>query len=205
MRLHNTTHLDTDRLKGMILAAIDGWPRGGLDVRVRYSRGAEFSGTCYYRTARININLGRTNVYPYLVRAGIARAWSNRRSWGREIYSVPVADAYQLALFIFLHEFYHWLVKKARRNTRQKEARCDRFATRVLVNHYGAVVRDSSDRPVPREAWDFQDLEGFVSAARGPREQQRPMAATRSRPPAPVVRPPGVIGLFRQLLLFDLG
>ena len=45
MRLHNTTHLDTDRLKAMMFAAIDGWPRDGLDVRVRYSRGAEFSGT----------------------------------------------------------------------------------------------------------------------------------------------------------------
>ena len=166
MRLHNTTHLDTDRLKGMMFAAIDGWPRDGLDVRVRYSRGAEFSGTCFYKGGRINLNLGRHNRYPYTIRTNIARARSNRRCWWRELYSVEAADEYQLVLFVFAHEFYHWLVKKAGRNTRQKEARCDRFAARVLVNRYGAVVRDPSGQPVARSAWDFQDLEGFVSAAR---------------------------------------
>ena len=49
MRLHNTTHLDTTRLEQMMLAAIEGWPRDGLEVSVRYSRGAEFSGTCFYK------------------------------------------------------------------------------------------------------------------------------------------------------------
>jgi hypothetical protein len=204
MRLHNSTHLDTARLERLMLAAIEGWPRDGLDVRVRYSRGAEFSGTCFYKAGKITINLGRRNSYPYAIRTGIARAESDRRHWWREIYSVHVADAYQLALFIFLHEFYHWLVRKARRNIRQKESRCDRFATRALVELFQAPVFDAKGRPVPREEWDFQDLDGFVAAARGrPRRvlPPRPRAARQPVPAVPLPPPKDADGQ----LLFDWG
>ncbi len=166
MNFRNTTHVDSDLLLTSIQDAIEGWPSDKLIVRVRYSRGAEFSGTCYYASNRIFVNLGRENRYPYRLLTHIARPRANRTHWWRELYSVDIASAHELVLFVFLHEFYHWLVKQARRNVRQKEGRCDRFATRILVDRYGAQVRDARGKPVSRDAWDFQDLNGFVAAAR---------------------------------------
>jgi hypothetical protein len=201
MKFSNTTQLDSQKLEQIFLRAVGGWPHDDLDIRIRYSRGAEFSGTCYYDRARIHVNLGRRNPYPYQMKAAIAHSQSNRRYWWRELYSVELADAYQLVLFVLMHEFYHWLVRKARRNVRQKEARCDRFATRALVDVYGAVVRDSHGIIVPRPAWDFQDLNGFVAAAlrtRGPRRAAKTPAAT---PPLP--GPVPVIKYGHQLLLFE--
>ena len=74
-----------------------------------------------------------------------------------------------------MHEFYHLLVKRARRNIRQKESMCDRFAARYLVDGFGAVVRDEGRDLVPRKVWDFQDLDGFVAAARTRRAARRPI------------------------------
>ncbi len=188
MNFKNSTHLDSTRLRAMIDEAIAGWPCDQLTVRIRFSRGAEFSGACYYATNRIFANLGRNNRYPYRLLTHIARPTSNRTHWWRELYAVEIASAEQLVLFVFLHEFYHWLVKQARRNVRQKEARCDRFATRVLVDRYGATVRDSRGRIVPREAWDFQDLDGFVAAAR----QARPARSLiQTLPTAAATKPQG--------------
>src|ERR1043166_761729 len=161
----NRTHLDSTRLRRMFLDSIPGWPTVGLSVLVRYSRGSDFSGACYYQTGRIFVNLGRSNSYPYRLLTYAAAARTTRFGWQREIHSLELADAYQLALFIFLHEFYHWLVKKAGRNTRQKEGMCDRFATRVLTDRWGAVLTDPDGRPVERSDWDFQDLDGFVAGA----------------------------------------
>ncbi|MCB9853958.1 MAG: hypothetical protein H6819_12730 [Phycisphaerales bacterium] len=176
MDFRNTTHVDSAELLSAIRQAIDIWPSEKLIVRVRYSRGAEFSGTCYYASNRIFVNLGRHNKYPYRLLTHIARPRANQTHWWRELYSVEIGSPLQLVLFVFLHEFYHWLVKQARRNVRQKEGRCDRFATRVLVDQYGAQVRDSRGRIVQRDAWDFQDLNGFVAAAlrkRTPRQPQQ--------------------------------
>lgn len=190
MDFRNTTHLSSERLQAMMLDAIAGWPHERLLVRVRYSRGAEFSGSCYYQSNRIFINLGQSNKYPYKLLTHIARPRSNRTHWWRELYSVDIANPEQLVLFVFLHEFYHWLVKQARRNVRQKEGRCDRFATRVLVDDYGAIVRDSRGKPVSRSHWDFQDLDGFVAAARSKRAlpKQLPISAPEVAARSP--RPP---------------
>jgi hypothetical protein len=164
---HNSTHLDSRRLEGIIRHAARDWPLNGLEVVVRNSRKSDFSGTCFYKTGRIYVNLGTHNRYPYLLRTNIARAKSDKRRWWREVYTLQIQDATQLVLFVFMHELYHWLVKKARRNTRQKEARCDRFATRTLVDGFGLTVRDMEGRLVHRDQWDFQDLDGFVAASRG--------------------------------------
>ena len=166
MILRNTTCLDSALLGRMISESVAGWRHDDLCVLIRYSRKAVFSGTCYYRPPRIYVNLGRANQYPLSVATHVARPASNRRFWWREVYRVELADASQLALFIFLHEFFHYLVKRAGRNVRQKEARCDRFALRAMVDRFGSLVIDSKGRPVPRETWDFQDLDGFVAAAR---------------------------------------
>ncbi len=209
MNLHNSTHLDTNTLSSMFRGAACGWPIEGLEVRVRYSRGAAFSGACYYQSDRIFINLGRANSYPYRLQTHIARPQSNRTHWWRELYSIDLADEYQLALFVFLHEFYHRLVKLARRNVRQKEARCDRFAVRELVDRFGAAVRDARGLPARRDAWDFQDLAGFVARARRPRRAARhPAPAARAPRPQPVHPPAGPSQALAgrpaiQLLLFE--
>jgi len=165
MDFGNTTALDSTRLEGMFLR--HAWPyrHDRLTVRVRYSRGADFSGTCQYAKGRIFVNLGRHVTYPYLLGTHIARAQSNRTHWWRETYRLVITDAYQLVLFVFLHEFYHYLLKMAGRNLRRKESMCDRFAAGVLVDHYGVRVLDSRQRAVGRKSWDFQDLHGFVAAA----------------------------------------
>jgi hypothetical protein len=165
MDFGNSTDLDGARLQGLFVR--HAWPyrHDCLAVHVRYSRGADFSGTCFYAHARIYVNLGRRNIYPYLLATQVARSRSNRTHWWREMYRLVVADAYQLALFVFLHELYHYLVKLAGRSPRRKEAMCDRFAARALVDDYGVRVLDARGRPVARERWDFQDLDGLVAAA----------------------------------------
>jgi hypothetical protein len=99
----------------------------------------------------------------------LARARSNARHWWKPTYVIELSDAYQLALFVFLHELYHWLIYRAGRNIRQKESMCDRFAARALVDDWGTPISDGHNRPVPRTVWDFQDLDGFVVAARADR------------------------------------
>jgi hypothetical protein len=165
MDFGNATDLDGARLQRLYVRHARPYRHEGLVVRVRYSRGADFSGTCYYTRARIFVNLGRGNVYPYLLGTQVARSQSNRTHWWREVYRLVIADAYQLALFVFLHEFYHYLISQAGRSRRRREALCDRFATRTLVDYYGARLVDSRGRPVARNRWDFRDLDGLVAAA----------------------------------------
>lgn len=198
MNFKNTTHLDSKRLETMFLRAVDGWQHDGLDVSVRFSRGAEFSGTCYYESDRIFVNLGRNNRYPYQLLTNVARPRANRTHWWRELFALELADGYQLGLFVFLHEFYHRLVKRARRNVRQKEARCDRFAARVLVDQYGAIMRDSAGKHVRRDSWDFQDLDGFVAAAGRSTKAWSPDDHPREWP---CRTKPGAVG--EQLMLFS--
>jgi hypothetical protein len=183
MKFRNCTSLDSDRLEWMFRRHAEPWPHDRLEATVRYSRRAEFSGTCYYGKHQVYVNLGQHNRYPYLIRTHIARARSNRRYWWKEVYTVEAADEYRLALFVFLHEFYHWLIKRAKRNTRQKESMCDRFATRALADTYGASVRDEAGRPVPREVWDFQDLHGFVAGAMPKRPVLRAARVVLPNPP----------------------
>ncbi|MBX3395920.1 MAG: hypothetical protein KF841_11200 [Phycisphaerae bacterium] len=192
MLLRNSTRLNSLRLERMFRDAIAGWPHDGAQVFVRYSRGSDFSGACYYESDRIFINLGRHVSYPYKLRINVARPQSNRTHWWRELYALEIRSPEELALFIFLHEFYHRLVKRAGRNIRQKEARCDRFATRVLVDHYGCVIRDTAGRLVNRSEWDFQDLNGFVEAARGSvrKSARKPLG----RPRRKGVGRPGEVG-----------
>ncbi len=180
MVVHNRTELDTAALESLFLRHVEPWPHDGMQVRVRYSRSADFSGTCYYNTRRLFINVGRHVRYPYRIASRVARAQTRGRFWFRQSHFVVAADAYQLVLYVFLHEFYHWLIKQAGRNLRQKEAMCDRFAARALVDHHGAAVLDKHGEAVPRHAWDWQDLEGFVSrAAVDPVEE--PVVARRRR------------------------
>ncbi|MCZ6815882.1 MAG: hypothetical protein O7F76_04180 [Planctomycetota bacterium] len=193
MDFRNSTQLDGDRLERMFLNALERWPHDRLRVFVRYSRGAEYSGTCFYRDGRIYVNLGPKNRYPFRIETCIARARSNTTCWWRESYGIEVGSPYELVLFVFLHEVYHWLVRLARRNVRQKESRCDRFAVRRLVERYGAVVTDRRGRPVDRQEWDFQDLDGFVAAARRP-DRRRSAVRRRSVKNGP--------GWGRQLMLF---
>jgi len=183
MELHNSTELDTDKLAGTFAGYLDGWRNRTFRIFVRYSRGADFSGTCRYDRGHIYINIGRHLKYPYRMATNLARARSNARSWWKPIYSIVLDDAYQLALFVFLHELYHLLVKRAKRNTRQKESMCDRFAARALVDQYGLRVLDARRHPVQRGEWDFQDLERFVAAARTDHR-----TASRNRHKEPVGR-----------------
>ncbi len=170
MDFRNSTDLDDSRLYAMFLRHTVPYRHNRLTVRVRYSRGADFSGTCYYREARILVNIGRHNRYPYTLGTNIAKAHSTPTGWRREVYHLTVVNAEQLALFVYLHELFHYLVKVAGRSPRRKEAMCDRFAARVLVDNHGGTVRLHSGRPVQRELWDFKDLDAFITAA--PREPQ---------------------------------
>lgn len=162
----NSTHVPDPELIPAIRAAISDWSVGHLVVRVRYSRGADFSGTCFYNDGRIYVNLGRHVRYPYLLRTSIGRGRQVGRVWRKPLYALRLPTALELVMFVFMHELYHLLVKRARRNPRQKESMCDRFATRWLVDRCGVEVVDGRGQVVPRQAWDFQDVEGFVARAR---------------------------------------
>jgi len=161
-----------------------GWAVGTVTLRVRYSRGADFSGTCFYADRRIYVNIGRHLVYPYRMATNLARTKTIGDRWYKPAYILTLKTGYEMVLFVFMHELYHLLVKRARRNTRQKESMCDRFAAGWLVDRFGAAVTAPDGTGVPREAWDFQDLNGFVTAARDRRETRRAeaMAVVLSHP-----------------------
>lgn len=183
----NSTDLCDERLLSLFKDGTDGWSVGTLTVRVRYSRGSDFSGTCFYADRRIYINLGRHLKFPYTMATNLAKVKVVRRGWKRPIVIIDMRDGYELAMFIFMHELYHLLVKRARRNTRQKESMCDRFAARYLVDRFGTKVRDSKRRPIPPELWNFQDLDGFVAAAKDKRQSAkaaRVPLAKKTIPPA---------------------
>jgi len=181
MKLHNTTHLADGELSARFGRYTAGWDTDDLEVFVRPSRGADFSGTCRYDRDRIYVNVGRRVRYPYRMGTNLARARSNARHWWKPTYVIELADAYQLALFVFLHELYHWLIHRAGRNIRQKESMCDRFAARALVDDWHAPISDGQKRPVPRTLWDFQDLDRFVVAARADRLPAVPPARKTPR------------------------
>lgn len=193
MDFRNSTELDSRRLEAMFVRHAAPFAHDGLTVRVRYSRGADFSGTCFYRDGRIFINLGRHLRYPYMLGTHLAKAQSDHACWWREVLRLTVADAYQLALFIFLHELFHYLVKAAGRCPRRKEAMCDRFAAAVLVDEYHCRVHDTQGRDVPRSAWHFQDLMAFV--ARAPRHAEPRGRAACSPIPVRIVGAGGGNGL----------
>ncbi len=180
MEFHNATALETSRLHALLLRYTRAYRHEKLVVRVRYSRGADFSGTCFYREGRIFVNVGRHVRYPYQLGTHVARACERRAGWWREVYRLTVRDGYQLVLFVYLHELFHYLVALAGRSPRRKEAMCDRFATRVLVDDFHCPLRDSRGRPVPRSRWDFQDLDAFVARAR--RASAPAVAARRAIP-----------------------
>jgi hypothetical protein len=175
MDFRNSTDLDDARLYAMFLRHTLPYRHDRLSVRVRYSRGADFSGTCYYREGRILVNVGRKNRYPYVMDTNIAKAQTTRTGWRRELYNITLADGEQLALFVYLHELFHYLVKLAKRSPRRKEAMCDRFAARALADHYGCPIRTSTGHLAPREMWDFKDLNAFVSAAPKERQMRLPL------------------------------
>ncbi len=191
----NSTQMSSDRLLALFLEGLRGWSVGRITVRVRYSRGADFSGTCFYADKRVFINIGRHVKYPYRMDTNIARAKTRGRIWRRPLYSIEIKDDYQLALFVFLHELYHLLVKRAGRNTRQKEAMCDRFAARHLVDRFHAPIRRDTGTRALRGEWDFQDLDRFVAAARD--HSLPPLRAARR-----VLNPRG--SSQEQMLLFKL-
>jgi hypothetical protein len=165
----NSTTLSTPRLEQMCRAALAGWSVGEITARVRYSRGADFSGTCIYVDRLIYVNIGRHVRYPYAMKTNLARVQTHAGGWRRELYTITLRDANEMAMFIFLHELYHLLVYRSGRNTRQKESMCDRFAARYLVDRFGCRVTHDDGRLVLREDWDFQDLSGFVAGARSGR------------------------------------
>ncbi len=168
MDFHNSTDLDSNLLRQLFLRHTYPYRHDRLQVRVRYSRGADFSGTCYYTEGRVFINLGRHLKYPYRTGTHIAKSQSNERCWWRETFFLVVPGPVELVLFVYLHELYHYLVKRAGKDPRRKESRCDRFATRILVDNFNCRVIDRHGRPIDRSRWDFQDPHKLVAAA--PRE-----------------------------------
>src|SRR3989338_7460734 len=91
---HNSTELSGAKLETMYLDSLNGWSVGRLSVRIRYSRGADFSGTCIYADRRIYINLGRHLVYPYGMKTNLAKVKTIGRGWRRPIYVVELKNAY---------------------------------------------------------------------------------------------------------------
>lgn len=173
MNFSNSTALDSALLLDAFESCSVPYAHDALTVRVAYTRSAPFSGMCRYHDARVHVNIGRHLRYPYALLTHLARAQSNGRVWWRPGYYVHVESPLQLALFIYLHELYHHLVHAAGHNPRRKESRCDRFAARALCDRFNLVVRDAEGQPVPRGAWDFQDLDSFVRRPRHPAKSAR--------------------------------
>ncbi len=179
MEIINRTELDSRKIEAMLLRATTGWDVPKLRVTIRYSRTTKYSGTFMSNPPRIYVNIGKHNRYPMKIETSIARAKSIGRYWWKPAYHIRVETPYQLVLFVFLHEFYHYLIHRARRNPYRKEAMCDRFAVKYLIEHCKLKVYDSSNTPIKKSIWLFQDLEEFVTNARTKPPLKR--SATRSR------------------------
>jgi hypothetical protein len=199
---YNSTALTSAKLIALMSEAIADWAVGKVTVKVRYSRGADFSGTCVYADRRILINLGRHLRYPYRMGTHLARTRTAGRHWIKPVYTVELASGYEVVLFVFMHELYHLLVKRAGRNVRQKESMCDRFAARYVVDRFGATVRSEAGDAIPREQWIFQDLDGFVLAARN-RDAARRLVQPGGLKPNPFGKAPPLSEPDGQLLLFS--
>jgi hypothetical protein len=195
---HNSTELADDTLLCLCREGVAGWAVGTIKLNVRYSRGADYSGTCFYGEQRVYVNVGRHVTYPYLMDTHVARSKTVGRQWFKPLYTIQINDGYQLALFVFMHELYHLLVKRAKRNLRQKESMCDRFAARSLVDRFGLTMRDEKGKVISRDAWDFQDVDGFVAAARDRRAARRPIRQKREHEPK--VQQDGQLPLFPDLM-----
>lgn len=165
MDIENRTELSMGRIIRMLERATAGWASLRLKVVVRYSRSSIYSGTFASNPARIYVNIGRRNRYPLRIETSIGRARTVGQSWWKPTYHIKVRNAYQLALFVFLHEFYHYLIHRARRNSHRKESMCDRFAVRYMVDHSRLVVCDAAGRTIPRSVWLFQELNDFVASS----------------------------------------
>lgn len=163
MEIINHTEFDTRRIEVMFRRATEQWVAPKLKVVVRYSRGAIYSGTFASHPPRIYVNIHPKNRYPLKIETGIAKSKTLGDFWWKPSYHIKAENPYHVALFVFLHEFYHYLVHRARRNSHRKEAMCDRFAVRYLTNHCRLAVYDMNNNPVPRSVWLFQDLDGFVA------------------------------------------
>jgi hypothetical protein len=183
MEIINNTKLDTGRIEAMFLRATEQWVAPSLKVTVRYSRGAVYSGTFASKFPRIYINLLDRNRYPLRIETGIAKAHSLGEAWWKPSYHITAENDYQVALFVFLHEFYHYLIHRARRNSHRKEAMCDRFAVRYLFNHCRLTVFDSAGNPVPRNTWLFQDLDAFVATRKTVTAEVRAARRPKNRKP----------------------
>jgi len=179
MEIINKTELDSRRIEAMFLKASAGWQAPSIKVVVRYSRGAVYSGTFASHPLRFYVNISRTNRYPLRVETGIAKSKSCGQTWWKPSYFIRTENAYQLALFVFLHEFYHYLIHRSQRNGHRKEGMCDRFAVRYLNQRCRLTVYDANGRPVPKAMWLFQDLDEFV---RNHKTELLPSRAA-SRPP----------------------
>lgn len=180
MEIVNKTELDSKKIVSMILKATNSWQTPRLKVTIRYSRGAKYSGTYIANPPRIYVNIAKNNRYPMKLETSIAKAQTIGRYWWKPIYHIRLENPYQLVLFVFMHEFYHYLIHRARKNSHRKEAMCDRFAIKYLVENYKLKVYDSKNTPVEKEKWLFQDLEGFVRNARTDNTIKQ-IAATRPR------------------------
>ncbi|MCA9242766.1 MAG: hypothetical protein KDA32_02335 [Phycisphaerales bacterium] len=166
MDFRNSTACDSVRLHALFAWHARRWRTDGLVTRVRFSRGAPFSGTCYYRDSLIYVNIGRENPYPFRFAISAAPTERHSRGWRRPLLYLTVPDAERLALFVFLHELYHWLAFRVGRSPRWKEALCDRFATLALVDDHNCKLTDAKGGVVSREAWDIGDPVGLL--LRGP-------------------------------------
>lgn len=195
MDFRNRTSLLDTRLYPLILRHTEPFDHSAIRVRFKHSRGAQFSGSCYYRTSTLNVNISPRNSYPYALSTHVARPQSNATHWWRELYELTLADAYQLALFIYLHELCHYLIKRAGRSVKRREGACDRFAARVLIDQYGCPLRDSHGREPPRDSWDILNFDSLLDDAPRATEPRPPDPPRLPAPPHERLIPVRIVGL----------
>ena len=90
IEFHNSTGFSSSHLLALCREGMAGWSTGSIKLYVRYSRGADFSGSCYYADRRIFVNLGRHLVYPYRMATHIARAKATGRYWFKPTCTVEM-------------------------------------------------------------------------------------------------------------------
>lgn len=145
MIIRNNTHYD---LELQIKNAVKNFPVDGLEVEIKYcpKNSRRYISGSYYRRCKnyehgkfIRLRINKHNKYPIEVGFKTSEYTKKVDRKGRvtiyqNVKKTTFANAEDLTLAIFLHEFSHYLDHVQGLNGNYKQTKADKFATSMLEN-----------------------------------------------------------------------
>ena len=158
MQTENRTRLPTDALGRLLARAVEGvGDHRRLRLRIAWARrDCRQTWTGVFRPpSSIRLSLNAGNRYPLVERLNSGLYLDRRREiingeewhfWRQAPNQVKVKSPAELLLLGFLHEYSHFLDYQARRNTRYKQTRADKFAFATLRQRFPEIETRAARR-----------------------------------------------------------